>query len=115
MLFKQFVKITSSYWRAYLNSVAKLVADGKLGVSHGGMVLYPSFLLCIENAEYFIAEIIRAHRECDLTVKVQKEPSIDRYLNQFNAEAADPAIRLSDSRNIRFEGLILAQKAEIDD
>jgi hypothetical protein len=116
MLFDQFVKLTSDYWKKYMSGVSTLVARGTISASNGGKILFPTFLLCTETRHFFVAELIGASPTYNgLIVKRHKELSIDRYLNQFNEELPDPALSLYASENIQVTNMIIAQAADIEE
>jgi antiviral defense system Shedu protein SduA len=111
MFFDKFTNVTKKYWSAYLQDVVQAWETEQI-VSDGEEILYPTILLCTETRQQFVAELIGASKiYTGLSFKHHKEPSIDRYLNQFNTEVGDPVVFLNTEGN-GFRSVCLAQSGD---
>ncbi len=116
MLFDEFVKVTADYWKQYLGFVYCAISSGQTN-SNNSKILYPTILLCTKTDKYFVAELLGANPSYkNLIVKRHVEPSINRYINQFDIDATEkPLFNLNESEDVRFKNLILANKSNLEE
>ena len=114
MLFEDFIKKTRQWWDRYLGFIYGQQQKGNLD-SHGGKVLYPNILLVTNANGFFIAELIGAQTMLNsLLLLRHKEPSIYRYLSQFDdSEPPYPLIYLN-SRGNSFRFVCLSQGGDLE-
>ncbi|MCV3286027.1 hypothetical protein [Aeromonas veronii] len=113
MLFEKFVYEVKDIWNSYLKYISDMDTQGNLD-SKGGSILYPNILLVTNCSGFYIAELVGAVRKYQgLTLKIHKEKSIYRYLNQFDDSEPEPCVHL-DGAGIGFRFLCLAQEADFE-
>lgn len=111
MIFEKFTSEVKYIWDSYLKCVSDIDAKGKLDPK-GVSILYPNILLVTNCSGFYIVELIGAARKYQkLTLKIHKEKSIYRYLNQFDDSEPAPCFHL-DGVGTTFRGLCLAQEAD---
>lgn len=113
MLFENFAKETKLWWNRYLNSIYEQQQKGKLDLQDR-IILYPNILLVTDTKRLFVAELIGACKAfTPLKLLQHKEPSIHRYLSQFDASEPDPLFHLNSSDNI-IKFMCIAQDFDIN-
>lgn len=113
MLFEKFVHETKSWWTEYLTKINQAQKDGNL-LNDSMTVLYPTILVATKFEKHYMAELIGASLGfTGLSVKIHKEKSIYRYLNQFDDKNSSSVIHLDAAlTNLRF--LTISTPAQID-
>jgi hypothetical protein len=111
MLADKFKKITHERWKDYLQRIQSHMND--IPLPNDVTLLFPNILLYTTTNDYFVVELIGAReRFSSLSLKLHKEISINRYLNQFSDEPADGLFHL-DGAGMTFTNLCLAQEADL--
>ena len=114
MTFSKFIEETLVSWNKYLRYISKMQKTGHVN-SNGGTILYPNILLITNCTGFYVAELIGATKFfSDLKVKIHKEQSIYRYLNQFDDSELEtvPLTPISGS-NQGFKYLCIAHESDI--
>ncbi len=113
MLFEKFVHETKSWWTEYLTTINNAQKEGNL-LNDGMTVLYPTILVFTKFENYYMAELVGASSDFNgLSVKLHKEKSIHRYLNQFDDKNSSSVIHFDAAfTNLRF--LTISTGEQID-
>ncbi|WP_434631071.1 hypothetical protein J3P84_13580 [Pseudomonas sp. Z1-29] len=89
MLFEDFVSQVSAIWRHYFTGVSKHKSEGNL-VSDG-RPLFPNMILFTKCKGFYICELFGASESYKgLVIKRNEQPSVYRYLDQFDGKSSSP-------------------------
>ncbi len=112
MNYKRFIEVTQKHWTDYFNFIKGKSSVGLLS-SNKEETLFPTILLITKSKKRFIAELLGASKEFQgLSFKYHNEPSINRYLGQFDIDSSNPLIGL-DGKNIQVQNLCFTQHQEL--
>lgn len=112
MNYKRFIEVTQKHWTDYFNFIKGKSSEGLLS-SDKGETLFPTILLITQSKKRFIAELLGASKEFQgLSFKYHSEPSINRYLGQFDIDSSHPLFGL-DGKNIHVQDLVFTQHQEL--
>ena len=113
MKFDLFVRRGEEWWNNYLAKIRTAQQEGRL-VSDGSQILFPGIMLATDCGDYYILELIGATKDfSQLKVKKNRERSIYRYFNQFEAGEPSPSFFVP-SENDHFDSLSLARTRDMD-
>lgn len=91
MLFEKFIKETKAWWSKYFELINHAQKNGQLK-NNERTVLYPTMILFTNFPDHYTAELIGASpRMQELSIKLHKEKSIGKYLNQFDDKCSSSA------------------------
>lgn len=121
MTYKRFLEITQKNWNDYFNIVEEKSSQGilKATLMNGekANILYPNILLITRTKKHYLAELLGASDTFKgLKMKVHKETSIARYLNQFNTDESQPifASAKDDCRGISYGNLAVCHNVDFE-
>lgn len=121
MIYKRFLEITQKNWNDYFKMVEEKFSQGilKATLMNGekAKILYPNILLITRTKRHYLVELLGASDTFKgLKMKVHKETSIARYLNQFNTNESHPvfATAKDDSRGISFRDLTVSHHVDFE-
>lgn len=119
MNYKRFIEISNDFWTQYLTRISELHSRKLITIKdeHGMIceeeILFPNILLLTQTKQFFITELIGAKKTFSgLIIKGHKEPSIERYFNQFSSNM--PNFFFKPAQDNGFYKICLSGSAELE-
>lgn len=120
MNYKRFLEITQKKWNDYFEMVEEKISRGIILAQlkdRKAKILFPSILLITQTKKHYMAELLGANDTFNgLILKTHKEPSIARYLNQFNTDESQPIFHTAtdDCKGISFADLLVCRRVDFE-
>lgn len=121
MNYKRFLEITQKNWNDYFKMIEKKISQGIITVEmrdgRKAQVLFPNILLITQTKKHYMAELLGANDTFNgLKMKVHKETSVARYLNQFNTDESQPFIATAtdNCRGIGIKDLLVCHYVDFE-